>query len=274
MDSNDVALTGSTYYKAALPGGWIGADGSAHVIGYCGYVFNQESGLYTVRFRHYDPVWGRWISRDPAGYMDSMSLYGYVGSNPINWLDPFGLEKKGFFRGIWDYITGQEDEEWEEMMRKNQEMLKDRIEDQVERGIRSREDADAFIHEMEEMLRLTMEELDAILRDARITVAVQVGITLIPGGVLLRAVHLATKGRLAIGVVRIGYKNGSYLYRIGKGPWMLGNPGQVVVQPIIQPVIRTRIPIPVLSTPSVPGIGAPAGYNCLTSACRAICRGW
>lgn len=85
-------MTGSTYYKAALPGGWIAPAGSAHTNGYCGYVFNQESGFYTVRFRHYDPVWGRWIERDPAGYMDSMSLYGYGWGSPLSIVDPFGTD--------------------------------------------------------------------------------------------------------------------------------------------------------------------------------------
>lgn len=47
-------------------------------------------GLYTVRFRHYDPVWGRWISRDPAGYADSMSLYGYGWGGPVSGSDPSG----------------------------------------------------------------------------------------------------------------------------------------------------------------------------------------
>lgn len=61
-------------------------------MGYCGYVMNQESGLYTVRFRHYEPVWGRWIERDPIGYADSMSLYGYGWGDPMTLLDPFGLQ--------------------------------------------------------------------------------------------------------------------------------------------------------------------------------------
>jgi len=54
---------------------------TGNTIGFSGYVFNREidaGGLYAVRFRYYDPVWGRWTSRDPAGYTDGMSLYGYV----------------------------------------------------------------------------------------------------------------------------------------------------------------------------------------------------
>ena len=43
------------------------------------------------RARYYDPGTGRFISRDPIGYVDGMSLYEYVRSSPVNWLDPFGL---------------------------------------------------------------------------------------------------------------------------------------------------------------------------------------
>ena len=44
---------------------------------------------------------GRWITTDPkdmnavsGGYHDGMNLYEYVGSSPIVFLDPFGLETK------------------------------------------------------------------------------------------------------------------------------------------------------------------------------------
>jgi hypothetical protein len=44
-----------------------------------------------VRHRHYAPDLGRWLSRDPLGYVDGMSLYEYVGSYPMNITDPSGL---------------------------------------------------------------------------------------------------------------------------------------------------------------------------------------
>jgi RHS repeat-associated protein len=33
-------------------------------VGYCGYIYNLETGLYTVRFRTYSPTLGRWLTRE------------------------------------------------------------------------------------------------------------------------------------------------------------------------------------------------------------------
>ena len=65
--------------------------GVRNSIGYCGYVFNEDSSLYTVRFRTYSPTLGRWLERDPAGYVDGVGLYEYVRGGPIAAVDPSGL---------------------------------------------------------------------------------------------------------------------------------------------------------------------------------------
>ena len=64
--------------------------GVRNSIGYCGYIFNEDSGLYTVRFRTYSPTLGRWLERDPAGYVDGMGLYEYVRGGAIDAVDPSG----------------------------------------------------------------------------------------------------------------------------------------------------------------------------------------
>jgi hypothetical protein len=44
-----------------------------------------------MRHRTYDPALGRFIQRDPAGYLDGMSLYQYARSSPAVLSDPMGL---------------------------------------------------------------------------------------------------------------------------------------------------------------------------------------
>ena len=46
---------------------------------------------YYYGFRYYDPVTGRWPSRDPIGEYGGLNLYGMVGNNPIRWIDYLGL---------------------------------------------------------------------------------------------------------------------------------------------------------------------------------------
>ena len=48
--------------------------------------------LSAARYRNYHPTLGRWIERDPEGYVDGMSLYQYCRSNPAGMTDPTGLE--------------------------------------------------------------------------------------------------------------------------------------------------------------------------------------
>ena len=71
-----------------------GGDGLSDVdndILFAGYRFDPESGMYHVRFRVYHPTLGRWMQRDPLGYVDGMSLYEYVRSRSTRMSDPFGL---------------------------------------------------------------------------------------------------------------------------------------------------------------------------------------
>ena len=47
--------------------------------------------LQYSRARYYNFWLRRWLQRDPAGYWDGMSLYEYVGSRSVVFLDPRGL---------------------------------------------------------------------------------------------------------------------------------------------------------------------------------------
>ena len=61
---------------------------------YTGREYDQESGLYYYRARYYDAKVGRFISEDPIGLAGGINFYSYVGNNPVNYIDPFGLQKR------------------------------------------------------------------------------------------------------------------------------------------------------------------------------------
>jgi RHS repeat-associated protein len=61
---------------------------------YAGTFYNADSGLYLTKYRGYDPVAGRWLSRDRLGEKtDSVgNLYSYVSGNPITFSDREGKQ--------------------------------------------------------------------------------------------------------------------------------------------------------------------------------------
>jgi len=56
-----------------------------------GRQWDEESELYFYRARYYDCETGRFMQRDPKGYVEGVNLYEYVGSSPVNFVDPLGL---------------------------------------------------------------------------------------------------------------------------------------------------------------------------------------
>jgi RHS repeat-associated protein len=56
---------------------------------------NDGAGLYYYRARYYHSTLQRFISEDPIGLRaGDTNFYGYVGNSPVNFADPFGLDKE------------------------------------------------------------------------------------------------------------------------------------------------------------------------------------
>ncbi|MCP5052876.1 MAG: RHS repeat-associated core domain-containing protein, partial [bacterium] len=60
-------------------------------LGFQGKYYDQESGLYYFYNRYYNPVNGRFMNEDPIGLSDGPNMYKFAINNPVNFVDPKGL---------------------------------------------------------------------------------------------------------------------------------------------------------------------------------------
>lgn len=79
---------GTSAYRSAKPG----FDLSLKRYRFSGKERDDETGLYYFGARYYAAWLGRWISSDPAGFVDGFNSYCYCSSNPISKRDLTGLE--------------------------------------------------------------------------------------------------------------------------------------------------------------------------------------
>jgi RHS repeat-associated protein len=54
---------------------------------------DAETGYYNYGYRYYDPVTGRWPSRDLIGELGGLNLYGMLDNDGVNHIDYLGNEK-------------------------------------------------------------------------------------------------------------------------------------------------------------------------------------
>jgi len=78
--------------------------------GFAGGLYEPPTGLVRFGARDFDPVVGRWTAKDPIGFAAGDSnLYGYVFDDPVNLLDPLGLDAlqdvSDFSAGFGDTIS-------------------------------------------------------------------------------------------------------------------------------------------------------------------------
>jgi RHS repeat-associated protein len=69
----------------------VSGTGDKSDFGFTGHYYDASQGLVIAQFRAFDPVTGRWLSRDPLGPLDGPNLYVYAQNDPTSLVDPDGL---------------------------------------------------------------------------------------------------------------------------------------------------------------------------------------
>ncbi len=69
--------------------------------GFAGGLHDKDTNLIRFGYRDFDSETGRWTARDPIGFAGGdTNLYGYVASDPVNFVDMNGLAS------VWAGPTG------------------------------------------------------------------------------------------------------------------------------------------------------------------------
>ena len=89
-DATGAATTHYSYASFGLPR--VSGEAVEQPYMYTGREWDGATGLYYFRARYMEPRTGRFVAQDPIGFAGGdVNLYAYVGNNPMNARDPWGL---------------------------------------------------------------------------------------------------------------------------------------------------------------------------------------
>jgi RHS repeat-associated protein len=88
-NGSGAATSVNTYDEYGVPG-----SSNAGRFQYTGQAWIGEAGVYHYKARAYSPALGRFLQADPILWAGGMNLYAYVANDPVNFIDPLGLERR------------------------------------------------------------------------------------------------------------------------------------------------------------------------------------
>jgi RHS repeat-associated protein len=72
--------------------------------GFAGGLRDSDTNLVQMGARWYDPMTGRFITKDPVRFTGGFNLYAYAYNDPVNFIDPTGLDGLQIPPGTFDWF--------------------------------------------------------------------------------------------------------------------------------------------------------------------------
>ena len=88
--------------------------------------YDSELALCYYNYRHYNPLDGRWLNRDPMEEYGGLNLYGFAANNIVTNWDYLGLYDYGFTGGLlsgYDEMHNESNNQTAEAVEKNNRMM-------------------------------------------------------------------------------------------------------------------------------------------------------
>ncbi len=112
-----------------------GPETTGNPLRYSSEYYDETLGLVFYANRCYNPLDGRWLSKDPIGEEGGANLYGFVGNNPVNRTDLLGLKSTPM---SWkDYVSEfekKQEDKWKYLSEEQKKRLKIKARRELENG--------------------------------------------------------------------------------------------------------------------------------------------